>query len=338
MRRYAALLLAACLIGGAGPRVVRHVGTDRVVVTTPQGTGDIPLYATADWSQPQPAITRAVLVIHGLNRNADRYFADAQKAQAAAGAAGATALMLAPQFLANQDIAANHLSPEMLHWATNDWSAGKPAHGPIPASAFDALDAILARLANRAVFPKLTEVVVAGHSAGGQVVQRYAVAGRGEAALTAIGVHVRYVVANPSSYAYFTPDRPLPGGGFGRFAGAAACPAFDQWKYGFAGGLPPYLQGTAANLEQRYAARDVVMLLGGADNDPQLKVLDKSCSGEAEGTDHLSRGLAYAAYLRARGHAAAPFVIPGVGHDGGRMFGSACGLAALFDRPGCATP
>jgi hypothetical protein len=177
-----------------------------------------------------------------------------------------------------------------------------------------------------------------GGGTGGQVVQRYAVAGRGEAALTAIGVHVRYVVANPSSYAYFTPDRPLPGGGFGRFAGAAACPAFDQWKYGFAGGLPPYLQGTAANLEQRYAARDVVMLLGGADNDPQLKVLDKSCSGEAEGTDHLSRGLAYAAYLRARGHAAAPFVIPGVGHDGGRMFGSACGLAALFDRPGCATP
>jgi len=338
MRRLVALLLAACWIGGAGPRTVRAVGDGRVVVAMPLGRGDIPIYASADWRQPQPAITRAVLVIHGLNRDADRYFADAQKARVAAGPSGATSLMLAPQFLADQDIAANALGPEMLHWATNDWSAGKPAHGPIPASAFDALDAILARLADRALFPKLTEVVVAGHSAGGQVVQRYAVAGRGEAALTSVGVHVRYVVANPSSYVYFTPDRPLPGGGFAPFAGAAACPAFDQWKYGFAGGMPPYVQGTAASLEQRYAMRDVVILLGGADDDPHLKVLDKSCSGEAEGTDHLSRGLAYAAYLRGRGHSAAPFVIPGVAHNGGRMFGSACGLAALFDRPGCPPP
>jgi hypothetical protein len=28
-------------------------------------------------------------------------------------------------------------------------------------------------------------------------------------------------------------------------------------------------------------------------------------------------------------------LVPGVGHHGGAMFGSACGLVALFDRPGC---
>jgi hypothetical protein len=28
-------------------------------------------------------------------------------------------------------------------------------------------------------------------------------------------------------------------------------------------------------------------------------------------------------------------LVPGVGHHGGAMFGSACGLAALFDRHGC---
>jgi hypothetical protein len=41
--------------------------------------------------------------------------------------------------------------------------------------------------------------VVAGHSGGAQVVQRYAIAGKAELALTREGVGVRYVVANPST-------------------------------------------------------------------------------------------------------------------------------------------
>src|SRR3984893_19299219 len=74
---------------------------------------------------------------------------------------------------------------------------------PAPASSFEVLDALLARLADRRLFPNLNQVVVAGHSGGAQVVQRYAIAGKGELALTRQGIGVRYVVANPSSYAYF---------------------------------------------------------------------------------------------------------------------------------------
>ena len=64
-------------------------------------------------------------------------------------------------------------------------------------------------------------VIVAGHSGGRQLVQRYAVAGRGDGALVKAGIHVRYVVANPSSYVYFSPERPA-GEGFATFD--AACP------------------------------------------------------------------------------------------------------------------
>jgi pimeloyl-ACP methyl ester carboxylesterase len=74
-------------------------------------------------------------------------------------------------------------------------------------SSFDAIDSILARLADRSVFPNLAHIVLAGHSAGGQIVQRYAVVGTGTDKLTALGVRVRYVVANPSSYAYFSRER-----------------------------------------------------------------------------------------------------------------------------------
>ena len=113
------------------------------------------------------------------------------------------------------------------------WEGGDPALAPAPASSFDALDAILARLADQRLFPNLKQVVVAGHSGGGQVVQRYAIAGKGEVALTKNGIGVRYVIANPSSYAYFTAERPEP-------SIAASCPRYNNWKYGMEQ-RPPYL-------------------------------------------------------------------------------------------------
>ena len=191
-------------------------------------------------------------------------------------------------------------------------------------SAFDALDAILDRLADRALFPALRQVVVAGHSAGGQVVQRYAVVGHG-------GAGVRYVVANPSSYVYFTAERPYP-------EIAALCPGFNDWRYGFAAGVPPYVTQPAPVLEARFATRQVVYLLGTADTDPNHRVLDRSCEAEAEGPYRYARGHAFFDYMRARHPDMTTQTlhdVPGVAHDGPRMLGSACGLAALFDTTGC---
>jgi hypothetical protein len=47
----------------------------------------------------------------------------------------------------------------------------------------------------------------------------------------------------------------------------------------------------------------------------------------------LARGESYVDYLRLRhpGLKPALHIVPGVGHNGDRMLGSACGLAALFD-------
>ena len=177
-------------------------------------------------------------------------------------------LLIEPQFLNDLDVAAQHLPAETLHWAHSGWEGGEDAHGPAPISSFAAIDAILARLADRASFPALRNVVVAGHSGGGQLVQRYAIAGRGESALNKAGIHVRYVVSNPSSYAYFSPERPT-GDGFATFD-AAACPSYDRWKYGMTG-LPTYLAGEdPAALEAAYAARDVVYLLGQAMTTPTI--------------------------------------------------------------------
>lgn len=58
---------------------------------------------------------------------------------------------------------------------------------------------------------------------------------------------------------------------------------------------------------------------------------------KAQGPDRHARGLAYVQYLRQRHPELKPQVheIPDVGHDAEKMLTSACGLKALFDKPGC---
>jgi pimeloyl-ACP methyl ester carboxylesterase len=341
-RRHVALLpfgLAAscCVLGGSPARAVdedgsyrrpvRVVANGRIAV----GDGELPLFVSRDWSVPLLGVRRAVLVLHGRLRDADLYYRTALKAQAAAGALGAESLMIAPQFLAGIDLSAHGLSSRILHWSLVGWEGGEPADGPTHASSFDALDAILRRLADRMLFPDLMDIVVAGHSGGGQVVQRYAVLGRAEEAARTAGSRVRYVVANPSSYVWFTSDRPND-------AVARSCPGYDRWKYGMRE-LPPYAtRQNVEALEQAYARRQVIYLLGTEDTNPNHPALDKSCMAEAQGSNRYARGHAYFAALQVRyGPRLRQTLhdVPGIGHDDDRMLTSACGLAALFDVRGC---
>ena len=311
---------------------VHAVGDQRL----PVGGGALALYASRPLGDGsvQADIDRAVLVFHGRLRDADVYWRSAQKAAAAAPESSQHTLLIVPQFLAERDVAAHQLTPDTLRWSLEGWMGGDSALGPAPVSSFEAIDAVLALLADRHRFPRLRQVVVAGHSGGGQVVQRYAVVGQGETALAAAGVKVRYAVANPSSYLYFNPDRPRADGSFGP-ADGQACPGFDAWKYGW-NGAPAYARQLSPEAyEQRYVQRDVVYLLGGADINPQHPALDRSCAAETQGPYRLYRGQHYLAYLRQRHPdlAQQAKVVPGVGHEGDRMLSSGCGLAALFDDP-----
>jgi pimeloyl-ACP methyl ester carboxylesterase len=336
--RLAGAMLLACALTNAAAwaadevssrqRPVKEVADLRIPVGT---RGAFPLYVSADWSHPLPNIARAVLILHGVRRDADHYFRSALGAQSAAGEAGNASIMIAPQFLTAEDVDAFGLSSDTLRWTLTGWEAGDPAIGPEPVSSFDALDAILARLADRRLFPHLRQVVVAGHSGGAQVVQRYAIAAKGDGALTRQGIAVRYVVADPSSYAYFGAERPEP-------SIAAGCPGYNSWKFGMAD-RPPYLaEAPAAALEQAYVARRVIYLLGTLDIDPDHPALDKSCMAEAEGVNRYERGHAYVAAMRARDNGTpnhSAWDVRGVAHQEDKMLTSPCGLQALFDVPGC---
>ncbi|MGP6156579.1 MAG: alpha/beta hydrolase [Vulcanimicrobiaceae bacterium] len=323
-----AVLLAFGLarIGSIAQAVEQRDSPAKVVaplrfVVTPGGTA-VNRYFSTGSLDGEPDAERAIIVVHGLSRNADAYEATGEAAVRAGGAAAAHTIVVTPQFLDDVDVAVHRLPGDTLRWSHGTWLDGQPALGPVPLSAFDVLDALLARLSDRKRFPAMKEIVVAGHSAGGQLVQRYAVAGRAPSG----DVAVRYVVANPSSYVYFTPDRPV--------AGADDCPRYNYWKYGL-GDPPPYVRNTAG-LEAAYVNRPVTYLLGLLDTDPHHPLLDRSCAGELEGAYRLVRGRNYVKYLHERhpgGTNQQEVDVPGVDHDGQGMFTSPCGSAVLFGAP-----
>jgi len=277
---------------------------------------------------PAPAkIERVLIVIHGRLRNAETY---RKSGEAAAELAGQTAntLVIAPQFLNESDVALYSLPASVLRWQGNDWMGGGLSTGPNPLSSYAALDEIVGRLSDRKQFPDVKQIVIFGHSGGAQVVQRYALLAQEQPALKTEGIRLRYVVANPSSYAYFNEQRPVA-------FDHAKCPGFNRWKYGLVD--PPIYSGgqTPAQLEGRYVKREVIYLLGQQDTDPQHPALDKSCAAKAQGAYRLERGKLFFGYLLRRhpeGVNQRLIEVPGVGHNGDGMLTSPEGQKALFEQ------
>lgn len=307
----------------------------RLDITARSRHVEIPIATSRDWARPQDDVTRAIVVIPGWPR---RDLHSGEHAAEVAGVESLGTIIVTPQFLTARDIARHHLPSTVLRWREDDWQKGRPSNDKASISSFQVVDAIFRRLANRAIFPHLNTIVLAGHSAGGQFVQRYAVLGRGEPESEGASIHVRYVVANPATYLYLTNERPNSSGAFVPFV-AASCPMFNHWNYGLHAGVPSYSPRPASigELEARFLRRDVVYLLGTADNNPNADGLDLSCAAKAQGATRYARGLAFAAYVHMLDPQTPQRVLEArdVGHSSYRMFSSACGLTALFDKPGC---
>jgi hypothetical protein len=334
----AALLCIGSLAEAAErEKPVKNLAKHVYTMHTDQGDASIPMETSLDPEANHPEVTRAAIVFHGKGRNVEGYFSALERAAHEAGTDAAQTLLLAPQFLREEDAEAHHLPKQVLRWHAGSWSAGEPAVGPLPLSTFDVIDALLATLANRERFPNLDTVVLIGHSGGGQLLNRYAIVGKNA---TMAGVHVRFVVANPSSYFYFSDDRPARDGSFAPYD-AASCPAFNHWRYGPLN-APVYVGAPSPadwqRYEQRYATADVIYLLGTEDTDPAQIDLDTSCAGEAEGPERLDRGRAYFRYLKGRHPQDLRqqlWFVRGVAHVGSRMVESPCAVAAVFDRGHC---
>jgi len=298
-------------------------------------------------NQGHADVTRAIIVIHGALRNAEGSFTAMQHAMTLAGEAGRHTLILAPQFLSEVDAVRYPVPLDIPVWSIDGWKDGSLSEirrddsTDRRVSSFAVLDALLQTLSDRAHWPALDLVVLAGHSAGGQFVQRYAVAGRAPTMLSHHGIHTRFVVANPSSYLYFDARRPTEHG-FAPFP-QTRCRGFDHYKYGLEAPTAYVAAQTPQALMWHYARQQVIYLLGTLDADAAHPFLDRSCAAEAQGPTRLARGQAYYQYLPlVLGHEVVQrqhrTLVEGVGHDHQSMFQSPCGVAWLFANGQCPQP
>jgi len=308
-------------------------------------------YSTLPLDKLNTKIRTAVIIIHGNRRNAKEYFETVAGVAEANNLLGTT-VVIAPHFICNED------NPDggSLYWTCSGWKDGGPAINDATVYSFTIIDSIIEIL--RVYFPGIKAITVTGHSAGGQFAQRYAASNTVDT--ESLGISMRYVVANPSSYLYLDTKRlkktarctdendcPLTAESFEfpywNADSSEKCTKYNHYKYGLEhrGGcyIGPYV--TDGQIRSRYISRKVVYLLGNRDNsrESHYDELDKSCPGDAQGPymghdEHpfrLQRGLTFYHYITDIFSAPHTLkIVPGCMHDEACMYRSKEALPVVF--------
>jgi pimeloyl-ACP methyl ester carboxylesterase len=286
-------------------------------VTLGAGPARSLIYRTRSLDARNENVRRALIMVHGTNRNADHYFSTAVTAAFLAGALD-DSVVISPRIASAAGNCHDTLAANEVSWScTGDsWRSGGTAASHPDLTSFDFVDQILKKLANKNVFPNLRAIVVAGHSAGGQFVARYQMANRVHETL---GVPVTYVVANPSSYAW--PDSTRPQSvddaaadnakgawetekvhtkfSYGAFD-ASACANYNRWPAGLENRASGYTAKiTDEQLKKQLVSRPTTFLFGQVDTLP-LGGFDSSCPAMAQGATRRARGEAYVKYINER--------------------------------------
>jgi pimeloyl-ACP methyl ester carboxylesterase len=317
-------------------------------VTLGAGPARSMAYASYPLDAPNPSVTRALIMVHGTNRNADHYFATAMAAAFLAGAVENT-IVIAPHIIASQDTpAANEVV-----WPNggDSWRSGGMSTSHPTLSAFDMMDEIVRKLANRKTFPNLRHVVVAGHSAGGQFANRYAMANKIHGTP---GVTMSYVVANPSTYAWPAVSRPLPTGDadpatadkealgpngekvngnftFGPFDTTKAR-NYNRWPAGLANRSGYTANMSDQQLLKQLVERPTTYLLGQVDVLP-LGGFDSSPTAMAQGPTRRARGEAFFKYVTdSLGAKHKAMIVPECGHNDRCMYTTDMVFPVIFPK------
>jgi len=335
----------------APPAVCTSSTTDACVAWVPigGGPGRTMVYTTYPLTARNDAIKRALIMVHGTNRNADHYFATATAAAFLGGALKDT-IVIAPHLV----VASDKLSTNEIAWpgGGDSWRSGGQSTSHPGLYAFDVADQLLRMLATKSVFPNMQIIVVTGHSAGGQYATRYAMSNKVHDTLR---VPVRYVVANPSSYAWPDATRPTSEGDgdpaaakdgwsltpetsahtkftYGPYdADAKKCANYNRWPLGLTNRENSYTaKMTDEQLKKQLVERPTTFLVGQVDTLP-LGGFDSSCSAMAQGPTRRARGEAFVKYVNDMLGAKHPIqVVSECGHNDRCIFTTDAVFPAIF--------
>lgn len=232
--------------------------------------------------------------------------------------------IMAPCFLTDIDVASGAATEGNILFGLTTWVSGHKNTQPstVETSAYEVVDELINYYMDKEKFPALEAVVFAGHSAGGQMTQRYA-------ALKNCGSsdedRLHYWVGNPGSLVWLTEDRPIPN---------EACERVDSYKYGLNDTIPAYALAEANELGRdgligRYMGRKIHYAFGLADNGAG----DTRCQAQTQGMTHLERGQNFMSMVDGLGglrETSTVDYVPDVSHNPDLMVKSAQGLEKVY--------
>jgi pimeloyl-ACP methyl ester carboxylesterase len=310
---------------------------------------------------PNPDITRAVIVMHGLQRNAPDYFETV--VTALRNDLDPSLVVIAPHFkgfVRNSPTCNDPLEAGELYWSCTGqgsisrWDDGGQARdtGSEIIYSFSMIDRLVDVLNDTSLFPNLAKITITGHSDGAQFTQRYAAGNQMGAAAS-----LKYVIANAGSYMYLDSWRLTKsatclesGTCTGEFTPNwdpdNVCPdAYNNYKYGLDSRNFGYMNSAQpgfsdSEVRSRFTSRAVTYMLGENDqrNNSQF---DTSCAANAQG-GHLAddgsglvggrreRGVIFWNYMWRFGANHTLTIVPNCGHDPVCMYSAAETIQAIL--------
>ncbi len=306
-------------------------------VTLPDSSSRALVYRTYSLNARNEDVTRAFVMV---GRWGDAYFRTALAPTFLAGRLHDTVVIVL-RFSSNDgNSCTDEIANDELNFPCGgvNWTAGGAAENDEAVTSYDVVDELLTQLAKKQAFPNLAEIVVGGHSAGGNFVTRYQMTNTVHEEL---GLPITYVAANSGYYAYLDEMRPTeaafpanvaataPGIGpqnsvdsspaFENYPDAANCTAYNDWPYGLQKRSGYSARMSEEKMRQQIAERPMIYLLGSLD----VQRRSTPCSRLAQGPSRLAAGLAYSKYLNDKlGANHEVVVVSGCGHNSRCMFSS----------------
>lgn len=306
-------------------------------------------YSSHDLNQTHPNITRAVINLHGASRESEeaawRVFNAGNEHDR--DVFGHTAI-IAPQFLFTTDIDSHDVTDSLLYWNTlaeigPSWCYGRHSNDnsnfprPFRIDSYTCLDT-LGQLIIQA-FPNVENIVYAGHSAGGRMIERYPMVTQWD--LDFDEPRILYNPANPAVYAYTGPERHV-GDNWDEFAIPSAsqiadCPEYNHWPFGLDEPYDYFVDLPENELHANFTSRHFILWISENDTLPMEGGSQDNCMAMMMGELHRKqRGMIFWNFLDFK-YDGIPdnFVwalVPNLGHFGAAVLESAVGRYYLFDH------
>ena len=298
-----------------------------------------PYYRNINLNNTSEHIKYAIVSLHGEGRNSFEHFNVISGLTDIAGIQDST-ILIAPTYPIQDDINEHNLGEDILYWPDIDWNAGDLSRStqsnprPFRISSFSTMDTIFHRLVENNA--GLEKIILTGHSAGSQMVVRYAAGGRGQEGVEYENIEVVYVPVNTPSFLYYDGYRVVDQNAEVFDFGPTSCASANQYKYGL-DNLNQYMEETGVDaIIEKYKQANITYLIGEYDFGGQTS----TCARMVQGNSRLIRTHIYFAYV---GYFYGDSIysthrmveIPQAPHDFGTTLLTDCGLKATFDLGDC---